>query len=143
MKNNSFKYSAKFHFAWKTAIPIFSINSWKLIPNTDQKPGIYRWKIVKANGLTSYYIGEAVNLRRRIRQYCFPGPTQQTSIRINKLLKSELKKRSKISLEFLVLHKLNFGKHILTEIDLSCKHVRLLIENLVLLEHRGQNIHNL
>lgn len=60
-----------------------------LFPSPGIQPGIYRFVITQA-GAVRKYVGEAVNLARRFRNYRRPGPSQYTSIRLNGLLVSAL-----------------------------------------------------
>ena len=45
-------------------------------------PALYRIRLTGAGG-ERRYVGETSNLSRRMYQYCNPGPTQQTNIRLN------------------------------------------------------------
>jgi hypothetical protein len=47
------------------------------------------------------YVGSTLNtLRNRIYQYCNPGPSQQTNIRLNEYLKTELSEHPKVDIYF-------------------------------------------
>ena len=52
-------------------------------------PALYRFRLSGAQA-TRHYIGEAVNLRRRFGNYRNPGPSQETSNRLNKVLTNHL-----------------------------------------------------
>ncbi|MEK7651778.1 MAG: hypothetical protein AAB351_01030 [Patescibacteria group bacterium] len=136
-------HSLKLNYIWNRIIPNFSFESWRSIPSEYMAPGVYRWSITRANGDTSYYIGESVNLRRRIRNYSVPGPNQMTSLRINKLFKTELKRKSKILLELIDLKELRVDNKVFSKKDLKSSYTRKLIENLVLVEHSDLKVHNL
>ena len=62
-----------------------------LIPKVLGLPGIYRFRLVEAGGRPWVYIGEAVNLQRRMAQYAKPGPTQHTNIRLNRRFREVLR----------------------------------------------------
>jgi hypothetical protein len=53
-----------------------------LFPEVAQVPAIYRFRILGSGG-EALYVGETDNLARRFGNYRNPGPTQQTSLRIN------------------------------------------------------------
>jgi hypothetical protein len=59
-------------------------------PSLPREPGVYKLAIIESNGVTTAYIGEADELRRRFAHYRNPGPTQPTNRRINALLKQLL-----------------------------------------------------
>ena len=76
MKRISFEW--QFH-----PIGEVSLDDVKLrFPATTDRPGIYRFALIGADS-SSYYIGETIQLHRRFGQYCAPGPTQWTNIRLN------------------------------------------------------------
>jgi hypothetical protein len=60
-------------------------------------PGLYRFRFRKIDGLEALYVGESDNLRRRFGNYRNPGPTQATSLRINKAIENHLKSDGEIS----------------------------------------------
>ena len=62
-----------------------------LIPKVLGLPGIYRFRLVEAGGRPCVYVGESVNLQRRMAQYAKPGPTQQTNIRLNRRFREVLR----------------------------------------------------
>jgi hypothetical protein len=63
-----------------------------LFPRVDAAPGMYRLSLAGAGGTTGrVYVGETDNLRRRLAgNYRNPGPTQQTSMRVNAVLRDHL-----------------------------------------------------
>lgn len=71
-------------FEWKNEGPIELDRARKIkFPQFPNVPGIYQITLTDAKR-TSVYIGETDNLRRRAQNYRTPGPTQHTSIRVNK-----------------------------------------------------------
>jgi len=97
-------------------------------PKTGNTPALYCFK-VKRGTRESRYIGETDNLNRRMGNYRNPGPTQQTSLRMNALLKSELTAGSEIAISVI-----SSGAWIETPkgrkaADLSSKIIRCLLEN--------------
>ncbi len=73
-------------FEWEPAGAIRIDSSGKLeFPRLPAEPGIYRIRFTDGTKWSAY-IGESDNLRRRARNYRNPGPTQQTSKRVNALL---------------------------------------------------------
>jgi hypothetical protein len=58
-------------------------------PSLPTEPGVYRFRLTEA-GPTTVYIGESVELRRRMAHYRNPGPTQPTNQRMNTRLREHL-----------------------------------------------------
>ena len=98
-------------------------------------PGAYRLQFV-GRGRTRVYIGEAVNLQRRMGNYRRPGPRQRTSIRINELLNAHLDAGGTVELatstEAVIV---NAGVE--RAADLSLKRERVLVEHAALLVESG------
>jgi DNA-binding XRE family transcriptional regulator len=63
-----------------------------LFPRVDAVPGLYRLSLAGTGEvLGRVYVGETDNLRRRLAgNYRNPGPTQQTSLRVNAVLRDHL-----------------------------------------------------
>jgi hypothetical protein len=100
----------------------------------EDEPGLYRLTLVGGVAGTppQVYIGETDNLRRRLSSnYRSPGPSQQTSLRVNALLRSHLAAGGQVDLAIAtvaVVH-LHGGEQVL---DLRRKAGRLLAENAAL-----------
>jgi len=62
-------------------------NNRVVFPSVEAVSGLYRLAARYPDGRLANYIGESENLRRRFGNYRNPGPTQQTSLRINAWLK--------------------------------------------------------
>jgi len=99
-------------------------------------PAIYRWVIRKNEKIVAVYIGEAENIGRRIYGYLNPGPSQQTNKRLNSLFHEYISTGLKVELELLKIHNLRIHKDEMSPVDLSSKHLRLLLENLMIEIHR-------
>jgi hypothetical protein len=71
-----------------------------LFPLLPHSPGIYRLTLADAPGQarSQVYVGESEDLRRRTGHYRRPGPTQQTSLRINALLQEHLQQGGSVTL---------------------------------------------
>jgi hypothetical protein len=96
-------------------------------------PGLYRMMLTGIN-LTrpKVYIGETDNLRRRlVGNYRNPGPTQQTSLRINALLREHLNAGGAADLSIATSVSVILSKARL-QLDLRRKASRLLAENAAL-----------
>jgi hypothetical protein len=68
-----------------------------IFPSLPQSPGVYRFDCL-AETDSWLYIGEADNLKNRMGSYGKPGPTQDTNIRLNALLRDALRDGERISL---------------------------------------------
>lgn len=111
-------------------------------PNTGNRPGLYRFDIISADGRTQY-IGETDQLSRRLQHYRTPGPSQQTNLRLNALLVEHLKRGDQISLSVVVEDvstKCAGGAH---PVDLSVKSERILLEAAALLSARVAGVRTL
>jgi hypothetical protein len=80
-------------FAWRPAGTISLEDSGQLrFPVLTASPGLYRMTLAaRPDEVRPHvYVGESDNLRRRASHYRNPGPTQQTNIRLNRMLRSHL-----------------------------------------------------
>jgi len=101
-------------------------------------PAIYRWIIRKNRKIVAVYIGEAKYIGRRIHYYLNPEPSQQTNKRLNSLFHECISAGLRIELELLDVYKLKIHEHELSPLDLTSKHLRLLLENLIIEIHRQE-----
>ena len=102
-------------------------------------PAIYRWNIFRKEPEDEkiIYIGEAQELcPQRINGYLNPGPSQRTNKRIREEFQSYLEKGFKIKLEILRFVEIKISDFIITYNDLSDKHVRRFIEELMIVTHK-------
>lgn len=80
-------------FVWRPAGAVVIEDAGKLrFPTLPARPGLYRMTLTKRPGQRRphIYVGETDNLQRRASHYRNPGPTQQTNIRLNQLLRTHL-----------------------------------------------------
>lgn len=101
-------------------------------PKVAAAPGIYRLTLWEAGAVGRVYVGESVNLARRVRNDVRPGATQATSLRINELL-TEHARNEKVS--FAVADDISFtvdGRDV--AVDLNRKADRVLTEHAALVE---------
>jgi hypothetical protein len=107
-------------------------------PNVPASGGLYRLKTRYPDGRFALYIGESENLRRRFSNYRNPGPTQQTSLRINAWLKELLSSGGEISVAIVEDARMT-TKRGETNADFSVKSIRRLFEQLAIsLEHASE-----
>ena len=100
--------------------------------------GLYRLKTQYPDGRFALYIGETENLKRRFSNYRNPGPTQQTSLRINAWLKEMLSSGGEISVAIVEDARMT-TKRGETDADFSVKSIRRLFEQLAIsLEHASE-----
>jgi len=104
-----------------------------LFPNVDDAPGLYRLSAAGIGDQPSrLYVGETDNLRRRLAgNYRNPGPTQQTSLRINALLRDHLTAGGTVELAVATAAVVHLDGHA-RQLDLTRKASRLLAENAAL-----------
>lgn len=103
-------------------------------PPAPAAAGVYRL-MVRSGNATSVYIGEAVNLHRRFGNYRRPGPSQQTSQRINAVLVECLVRGGSVNVDiaFEEMALTVAGKPVV--VDLSNKPIRRLAEQAALVAH--------
>ena len=102
-----------------------------IFPSVEKKAGLYRLAARYPDGRFAAYVGESVNLHQRFGYYRNPGPTQQTSQRINAWLKELLSDGGDVSVSVAEQTHLD-GKNA----DLSKKATRRMFEQMAIaLEH--------
>lgn len=132
------------NMVWQEIGPIRVADDGRLIfPEIGKDPGLYRLTI-RRDALREVYIGEATNLRRRFHNYRSPGPTQETSKRINGLLLKVLAEGAEVHVSVSMEATLDSGNGP-EPADLSSKVVRCLVENAAILAaaRTADRIHNL
>ncbi|GII25702.1 DUF7662 domain-containing protein [Planosporangium mesophilum] len=121
--------------AWQPAGAVTLDAGGKLLfPSLDNVPGLYRLTLASAipGARRRIYIGETENLRRRLAgNYRNPGPTQQTSLRINALLHEDLARGAAIELA-IATDAMIYLDGEPRPLDLTRKAGRLLAENAAL-----------
>ncbi len=111
-------------------------------PSQEQVPGLYRLTFIGAQlQRPAVYIGESDNLRRRLSSnYRNPGPSQQTSLRVNARLREHLAEGGTVRLDVATAAQLHLPNSNLA-LDLGTKPGRLLAENAALvLTQVGGNV---
>lgn len=130
--------------AWQEIGAIKVAEDGRLVfPDIGKAPGLYRITIRQGTG-HEVYIGEATNLRRRFHNYRSPGPTQETSKRINDLLLKVLAEGAEVGVAVALAATVDSG-HGPEPADLTSKVVRCLAENAAILAAAmtADRIHNL
>lgn len=128
---------------WKHLGTVTIHESGKLVfPETPAVPGLYRLRLIGASG-TRHYVGEAVNLKRRFGNYRNPGPTQQTSLRINDLLIDHLRSGDGVAVDIITTGiTLAIGSD-KPRVDLADKATRRLLEQAALVADHATEIESL
>lgn len=104
-------------------------------PDLPAVPGVYRLTLLTRDpaGRPRTYIGESDNLRRRLSgNYRNPGSSQQTSLRVNALLRQHLAAGGPVTVDVAVQVSAAVGTGEREPIDLGRKANRLLAENAAL-----------
>ncbi|MBG0565384.1 hypothetical protein [Actinoplanes aureus] len=108
-------------------------------PRLDPSPGIYRLTFTStaAQPATRLYIGETENLHRRLSvNYRHPGPSQQTNVRINALLREQLTAGGAVCLAAATSATVWIGNQE-QHLDLTGRNGRLLAESAALVYARA------
>lgn len=128
---------------WKQLGAVGLDDAGKLtFPAAPMVPALYRLRLIGPEG-TRHYIGETVNLRRRLGNYRNPGPTQATSIRINEVLRTHLAADGQAEVDLIASDiELSIGGQSLS-FDLADKAVRRLLEQAALVANHAIDIESL
>lgn len=94
-------------------------------PEAPAAPGLYRFRIHSRDGVRSY-IGESVDLERRLGQYRIPGRAQ-TNTRLNMLLLERIAMGDRVEVETCAQATLVIDGATVPA-DLADRHVRRLVE---------------
>jgi hypothetical protein len=122
---------------WRNGGVVTLDSSGKLVfPKPPALPGIYRMALIKRDGFGVTYVGQSDSLPRRFGNYRNPGPTQQTSKRINGLLLKVLSDGGRIEVELAVEGRLSLGGEPAV-LDLKVKAHRLLAEGAAVVSASG------
>lgn len=134
-----------FEFQWESLLTSESVN-YQFSQNIDKslakkiygKPAIYRWNIFKneKNDLKKIYIGETINLYKRVYQYNNPGSDQVTNIRMSKIFNDEITKGNQVELEILSFETIRIHNELLTVDDLKRTSARKFLENLFIVYYK-------
>lgn len=110
-----------------------------LFPKAQSIPAIYRLRIRYVQSEAGY-IGETDNLSRRFGNYRNPGSTQQTSLRINAVLKQALDKGAEIAVSAVTTQAWIDRGNGLEAVSFTSKAMRCLFENAAILDNGGTDI---
>lgn len=118
-------------FRWTAAGQILLEGEERLeFPRLPAEPGLYRFRLVKADRSTTY-VGETVNLHRRMAGYRSPGPSQTTNQRLNQRMRAHLGSGGQVLIETCTEATLDVNGEQRT-LDLGARKSRLLAENAAL-----------
>lgn len=127
-------------FVWSQIGDVKLDSSGRLVfPRAPKQPGFYRF-LFKGGKEDAVYVGEAKDLKRRFQNYRTPGPTQQTSLRLGKELRENIKRDVRVSVAIVVdgaWFKSAKGRR---GTDLSHKIERMLFEHAALALYRRSGI---
>jgi hypothetical protein len=125
--------SRQLRLQW-TAVGLASLDSGGKVkfPILPAKAGLYQFRIKGPKGDIGRYIGESDNLQRRFAHYRNPGPTQQTNLRLNALLREVLATGGTVEIAVTVDDAFMARDGIEETVDLTNKNVRRLFENFAL-----------
>jgi hypothetical protein len=116
-------------FHWQIAGEIRLQDQSLIFARLPEQAGIYR---IRFPVTRSVYVGETVNLRRRMQNYRTPGATQSTSIWVNRLLRERLADGELVILE-VCTDAVTTRDNSRDGADLSSKTMRVLVENAAIL----------
>ncbi len=130
--------------SWTTLGAIATDGNGKLVfPVAPHSPAIYRFTIRMA-GKERRYVGEAVDVARRFQNYRTPGPTQQTSQRINEILTAAMGVGAEITVAAVLPDAALFNQNgTQRSADLNSKVIRCLFENAAILDGGGEEVESL
>jgi hypothetical protein len=127
-------------FEWKIlGNVILDANGNVAFPSVTSGAGLYRLRL-DGVGRSQMYIGESVNLRRRFGNYRGPGPTQQTSLRINALLKESIATGAVIAVDIVTEDVKLSINGVQVSVDLTDKAMRRMIEHAAIVATGGTDI---
>ena len=103
-----------------------------LIDKKYKGPSVYKWSILGKNGndLKIAYIGETIELIRRVRHYCNPGPKQKTNVRIKDRFMEYLRTNRIINLEILIFDEIQLNEVTINSSNLLDSNLRKMLEHL-------------
>jgi hypothetical protein len=111
-------------------------------PKAPAAPALYRFRI-RQNGRESLYFGESDNLTRRFGNYRNPGPTQQTSLRINETFRAALQAGAEIGVAAVIGGAWIKRNGVQADADLSSKATRRFFECAAIVEAGGTDVDSL
>ena len=127
-------------FEWKMLGNVnLDANGSVAFPSVTSGAGLYRLRL-DGVARSQVYIGESVNLRRRFGNYRGPGPTQQTSLRINALLKETIAAGAIIAVDIVTEGVKLTINGVQVSVDLTDKAMRRMIEHAAIVATGGTDI---
>ena len=111
-------------------------------PKATSVPAIYRFQL-RFPDTETQYIGETVNLARRLAQYRKPGPSQVTNLRLNDKFKAELEVGADITVTVATSGAWIEQGTVRQDADFTSKVVRCLFENAAILDTGAAEIESL
>lgn len=104
-------------------------------------PAVYRWRVRPGpEGQAELrYIGETENLPRRLYHYLKPGPSQQTNLRIHRILKRAVQCRARIRIEILNIASCAIDEWSLDTVNLADASLRRCLEELLVVASRRES----
>ncbi|ARE84800.1 hypothetical protein ROSMUCSMR3_03338 [Roseovarius mucosus] len=122
-------------FFWQSVGEIQFLDESLHFPHLPARAGLYRIRLPVSR---SVYVGETVNLRRRMQNYRRPGATQTTSVWVNDHLRNRLRDGELVLLETCTDAMTTTGT-IRQGADLKSKIVRVMIEHAAILYEKQAN----
>jgi hypothetical protein len=113
-------------------------NNRVVFPVVEAVSGLYRFAARYPDGRLANYIGESENLRRRFGNYRNPGPTQQTSLRINIWLKELIDGGGEVLISVAQRADLNGDAA-----DISKKSTRRMFEQMAIVLEHAEDVESL
>lgn len=138
-------YNINLCFEWNSVLEGEAAEVYRYPQPFDKKmnriystPAIYRWRIYDLNtDAQVVYIGETDNLKRRVAGYLRPGPSQHTNIRMKALFEQYILKGFLVELDLIQIKHFTFNDILFHQDSLSSKNIRVLLENLIILDHKN------
>lgn len=127
--------SINIEFFWQSVGEIQFLDETLHFPRLPARAGLYRIRLPVSR---SVYVGETVNLQRRMQNYRRPGATQTTSIWVNDHLRNRLRGGELVLLETCTDAITTTGT-IRQGADLKSKIVRVMIEHAAILSEKQAN----
>jgi hypothetical protein len=97
-------------------------------PNISDAPGLYRFRYTLKDK-AQIFIGESENLKRRFMLYRNPGPSQQTNVRLNALLKDAILEGAVIEVDIVLASEAIRVGGTTTTADFKNKAIRRMFEH--------------
>jgi hypothetical protein len=106
-----------------------------------KEPAIFRWDVYQktASDKKLVYIGDAQELcPKRLYGYLNPGETQRTNQKINGEFRGYLRDKLNVKLDICNIREIIYKDITLTKAALDDKYIRLMIVNLMMIEHKNK-----